>query len=248
MTNQSVPAENYPFCTIDPTEARCPVPDQRFNFLCDLYQPLSKVPAVLSVTDIAGLIKGAAEGAGLGNAFLSHIAAVDGIFHLLRAFDNDAVVHVDDSIDPVSIKTESHFPLPSILPFLPFLIHSRQFHFKQSHHSSHVYITPTPPITFISYTYLQHKIRDLETISSELCLKDMELLASAKEKAYTEARKQQGIARAAEPKGMEAMSAVYDKVLAMLEQKIPVGNGEWTAGEVDIIKEWFPLITTKVSI
>lgn len=113
MTSQSVAAENYPFCTIDPTEAKCPVPDQRFKFLCDLYAPVSKVPAVLSVTDIAGLIKGAAEGAGLGNAFLSHIAAVDGIFHLLRAFDNDAVVHVDDSIDPVCGNNTS------ILYYLP---------------------------------------------------------------------------------------------------------------------------------
>jgi ribosome-binding ATPase YchF (GTP1/OBG family) len=59
------------------------------------------VPAVLKVTDIAGLIKGASEGAGLGNAFLSHIAAVDGIFHLIRAFDSDEVIHVDDSVDPI---------------------------------------------------------------------------------------------------------------------------------------------------
>lgn len=101
LTKQQVAAENFPFCTIDPNEAKCPVPDQRFNFLCDLWRPPSKIPAFLSVTDIAGLIKGASEGAGLGNAFLSHIAAVDGIFHVVRAFSSDEVVHVDDSIDPV---------------------------------------------------------------------------------------------------------------------------------------------------
>ena len=101
MTKQSVAAENYPFCTIDPSEARCPVPDQRFQYLVDLWKSPSNIPAALSVLDIAGIIKGASTGAGLGNAFLSHIAAVDGIFHVVRAFDNDAVVHVDDSVDPI---------------------------------------------------------------------------------------------------------------------------------------------------
>lgn len=94
-------AENYPFCTIEPNESRCPVPDQRFKWLCDLWTPPSKIPAYLQITDIAGLIRGASEGAGLGNAFLSHIAAVDGLFHVVRAFENEAVVHVDDSVDPI---------------------------------------------------------------------------------------------------------------------------------------------------
>ena len=80
LTEQGAAAENFPFCTIDPNEAQCAVPDQRFKWLCDLYKPPSKVPAKLLVTDIAGLIKGASEGAGLGNAFLSHIQAVDGIY------------------------------------------------------------------------------------------------------------------------------------------------------------------------
>jgi GTP-binding protein YchF len=101
LTKQSVAAENFPFCTIDPSEAKCTVPDQRFQYLADLWNPPSKVPAMLSVWDIAGLIKGASEGAGLGNDFLSHIASVDGIFHVMRCFEDEAVVHVDDSVDPV---------------------------------------------------------------------------------------------------------------------------------------------------
>ena len=101
LTEQAVAAENYPFCTIEPNESRCPVPDLRYDWLCDLWQPPSRYPAYLHVTDIAGLIKGASEGAGLGNAFLSHIQAVDGLYHVVRAFDNPEVVHVDDSVDPV---------------------------------------------------------------------------------------------------------------------------------------------------
>jgi len=101
LTEQAVAAENYPFCTIDPNESKCPVPDARFEWLCDLWKPASKVPAFLMITDIAGIIKGASTGAGLGNAFLSHISAVDGIYHVVRAFDNPEVVHVDDSVDPI---------------------------------------------------------------------------------------------------------------------------------------------------
>lgn len=101
LTAQNIAAENYPFCTIEPNESRCLVPDQRFDWLCELFKPPSKIQALLFVTDIAGLIRGASEGAGLGNAFLSHIQAVDGLFHVVRAFDNPEVVHVDDSVDPI---------------------------------------------------------------------------------------------------------------------------------------------------
>jgi len=96
-----VAAENYPFCTIDPSVSRVEVQDERFDWLCEHFKPASKVPSFLQVTDIAGLVKGAAEGAGLGNAFLSHIQAVDCIFHVLRAFDDAEVTHVEDTIDPV---------------------------------------------------------------------------------------------------------------------------------------------------
>lgn len=101
LTDQAVAAENYPFCTIDPNDSRCPVPDLRFDWLCELWNSPSRIPAYLHITDIAGLIRGASEGAGLGNAFLSHIQAVDGLYHVVRAFENPEVVHVDDSVDPI---------------------------------------------------------------------------------------------------------------------------------------------------
>ncbi|KAG5438845.1 hypothetical protein PCANB_002565 [Pneumocystis canis] len=91
---------NFPYATIDPEEARAAVPDENFNWLCDLYKPLSKIPAFLTIFDIAGLTKGASTGAGLGNAFLSHIRAVDAIFQLVRAFDNTEIIHVEGDVDP----------------------------------------------------------------------------------------------------------------------------------------------------
>lgn len=100
LCGMSVAAENFPFCTIDPNVSRVAVPDERFDYLVETYKPKSVVPAVLTVTDIAGLVKGAAEGAGLGNAFLSHIAAVDGIFHMVRSFSSEEVIHVEGSVDP----------------------------------------------------------------------------------------------------------------------------------------------------
>ncbi|XP_037085057.1 obg-like ATPase 1 [Pollicipes pollicipes] len=101
LTKSQAQAENFPFCTIDPNESRVPVPDARYDFLVEHYKPASKVPAFLNVTDIAGLVKGASEGQGLGNAFLSHIKACDALFHLCRAFDDDDVTHVEGEVEPV---------------------------------------------------------------------------------------------------------------------------------------------------
>jgi len=101
LTKMQVPAENYPFCTIEPNEARVSVPDERYEWLVNFWKPASKVPAVLQVTDIAGLIRGASKGEGLGNAFLSNIRAVDGIFHVIRIFEDSDVSHVEGSVDPV---------------------------------------------------------------------------------------------------------------------------------------------------
>jgi obg-like ATPase 1 len=101
LTNSAARAENFPFCTIDPEESRVAVPDTRFDWLCDTFKPASKVPAYLTVIDIAGLVRGASAGLGLGNAFLSHIRAVDGIFHMVRAFSDESVTHVEGEVDPL---------------------------------------------------------------------------------------------------------------------------------------------------
>ncbi|KAI8997177.1 GTP-binding protein YchF [Pilobolus umbonatus] len=101
LTNSSVPAENYPFCTIDPSEARVEVPDERFDWLLRLYQSKKITPAHLTVVDIAGLVRGASTGAGLGNAFLSNVASVDAIYHLVRAFENENITHVENTVNPV---------------------------------------------------------------------------------------------------------------------------------------------------
>ncbi|KAL4217124.1 Obg-like ATPase [Mactra antiquata] len=100
LTKSTAQAENFPFCTIDPNESRVPVPDARYDFLCEHYSPVSKVPAFLNVVDIAGLVKGAHEGQGLGNAFLSHIRACDAVFHVIRAFSDEEIVHVEGDVDP----------------------------------------------------------------------------------------------------------------------------------------------------
>lgn len=102
LTKTSIAAaENFPFCTIDPNESRVPVPDERWDWLVEHHKPASKVPAFLNVTDIAGLVKGASEGQGLGNAFLSHIKACDAMFHLCRTFEDKEITHVEGEVDPV---------------------------------------------------------------------------------------------------------------------------------------------------
>mmetsp|Transcript_12346 Transcript_12346/g.21157 ORF Transcript_12346/g.21157 Transcript_12346/m.21157 type:complete len:395 (-) Transcript_12346:52-1236(-) len=101
LTNMAIPAENFPFCTIDPNESRCAVPDDRFDVLCKEFKPAKEIPAYLSITDIAGLVRNAHGGEGLGNAFLSHIRAVDGIFQCLRIFDNEEIVHVEGDVNPI---------------------------------------------------------------------------------------------------------------------------------------------------
>lgn len=183
-------AANYPFCTIDPNVVQAIVPDQKFTYLANTFNPPSVVPAVLKIVDIAGLIRGASEGAGLGNAFLSHIAAVDGIFHLVRAFESEEIVHVDDSVDP---------------------------------------------------------IRDLETIQSELCLKDQSSLEKVLENEKNRVRKEKGIARQAEPPLSDIFVSAYDKCKALLDSITPVHTGDFTVGEVELIKD-FGLITTKPQV
>jgi len=180
LTKMNVPAENFPFCTIDPNESRVAVPDDRFEWLCDHWKPASKVPAYLEVIDIAGLVRGAAEGQGLGNAFLSHIKAVDGIYHVIRIFEDVEITHVEGALDP---------------------------------------------------------IRDLEIISNELLLKDMEYLekaVSAMEKIATRVDK----TKKAE---FEIMKKVQDWVT---NQKKQVRHGDWKPSEVEVINTLF-LLTAK---
>jgi len=100
ITAASVAADNYPFCTIDPNVGVVPVPDARLDRLAALYRPLKKTPTAIEFVDIAGLVKGASQGEGLGNQFLSHIREVDAICHVVRCFEDDNVVHVDGSVDP----------------------------------------------------------------------------------------------------------------------------------------------------
>ena len=101
MTGGGAQTANYPFCTIEPNVGVVPVPDARLGKLAELYDPEKVTPAVIEFVDIAGLVKGASHGEGLGNQFLSHIREVDAIVHVVRCFEDADVVHVDQGIDPV---------------------------------------------------------------------------------------------------------------------------------------------------
>ena len=101
LTKAGAEAANYPFCTIDPNVGVVPVPDERLKLLSDFYQSKKTTPAVIEFVDIAGLVKGASKGEGLGNQFLSHIREVDALVHVVRCFEDSNVVHVDGSIDPI---------------------------------------------------------------------------------------------------------------------------------------------------
>jgi len=101
LTKSTIPAENYPFCTIDPHLAITPVPDSRLDQLAHIYKSAKKIPASVSFVDIAGLVKGAAEGEGLGNQFLSHIREVDLILHVLRCFEDPNVIRETGGISPI---------------------------------------------------------------------------------------------------------------------------------------------------
>jgi obg-like ATPase 1 len=187
LTKSAVPAENFPFCTIDPSESRVAVPDSRFDWLCDFYKPASKVPAYLTVIDIAGLVKGANEGQGLGNAFLSHIRAVDGIFHLCRAFDDADVIHVEGDLDPV---------------------------------------------------------RDLQIIHEELRLKDKEFLDKKVEALEKEVRRFGNGGNAQDKKKKEEFEIIKKVHDWVVNQKKDARDGDWSAGDIDIINQ-LQLLTAK---
>lgn len=101
ITNAGAEAANYPFCTIDPNVGMVTVPDKRLEWLRDLHQPKKFTPAVIEFVDIAGLVKGASKGEGLGNKFLSNIRSTDAIVHVVRCFDDPNITHVEGSTDPL---------------------------------------------------------------------------------------------------------------------------------------------------
>jgi len=178
LTKLSVKAENYPFCTKEPNKAQVPLPDPRWDYLCNVYKPASKVPSYLEVVDIAGLVRGANEGEGLGNAFLSNIDAVDGIYHVVRVFDGDDVVHVEGSVDA---------------------------------------------------------LRDVEIISTELRLKDLQHSRNVYEPLNRQAR--------SNPQKRKELAS-YEKIIAWLEQGKDIREGDWTTHEVDVLNELL-LLTAK---
>jgi obg-like ATPase 1 len=186
-------AANFPFCTIEPNETRATVPDERFDWLVKKYEPKSEVSPFLTVVDIAGLVKGASKGEGLGNAFLSHIKAVDGIIHVMRAFEDDDVIHAEDKVDPV---------------------------------------------------------RDINTICSELRLKDIEFMQKKLEN-HGKLRTSSATKSPAALKEWEAEKAAMEKFIAWMEgddekpgKDIRNGMDEWSVKEVEYLND-YALLTAK---
>ena len=148
------------------------VPDARYDWLCEQYKPKSRVPANLTVYDIAGLTRGASTGAGLGNAFLSHIRAVDAIFQVVRCFDDAEIIHVEGDVDPV---------------------------------------------------------RDLNIISEELRIKDVEFVEKALENQKKQTRRG---GQSLEMKKLKEEEATIEKILALLKDGKDVRKEEWSPKEV----------------
>jgi len=111
LSNAKAQSANFPFCTIEPNIGVVNVPDSRLSILENLVNPERVLPATVDIVDIAGLVRGASKGEGLGNKFLGNIRETDAIIHVLRCFDNDNIVHVDTSIDPVRDKETVDFEL-----------------------------------------------------------------------------------------------------------------------------------------
>ena len=104
LSNAKAQSANFPFCTIEPNIGVVNVPDPRLDKLAELVSPEKVIPATVEIVDIAGLVKGASKGEGLGNQFLANIRETDAILHVLRCFDDDNIVHVDGSVDPLRDK------------------------------------------------------------------------------------------------------------------------------------------------
>ncbi|MEO2143353.1 MAG: GTPase, partial [Flavobacteriaceae bacterium] len=104
LSNTKAQSANFPFCTIEPNIGIISVPDKRLENLEKLVNPEKVIPATVEIVDIAGLVKGASKGEGLGNQFLANIRETDAIIHILRCFDDDNIVHIEGSIDPIRDK------------------------------------------------------------------------------------------------------------------------------------------------
>ena len=111
MSNAKAQSANFPFCTIEPNIGVVNVPDPRLDRLASLVNPEKVIPATVEIVDIAGLVKGASKGEGLGNQFLGNIRETDAIIHVLRCFDNDNIVHLEGSVDPLRDKEIIDFEL-----------------------------------------------------------------------------------------------------------------------------------------
>ena len=107
LSNAKAQAANFPFCTIEPNVGVITVPDERLAKLVEIERPASVVPATVEIVDIAGLVRGASKGEGLGNKFLADIRNCDAIIHVLRCFDDDNITHVDGTVDPVTLAPKN---------------------------------------------------------------------------------------------------------------------------------------------
>jgi len=118
----SAQAANYPFCTIEPNFGIVPVPDERIGVLAKVVNSQKIIPTQIEIVDIAGLVRGASKGEGLGNKFLAHIREVDAIIHLVRCFDNNDITHVENSLSPLRDAEiiETELVLDSLSPILDF--------------------------------------------------------------------------------------------------------------------------------
>lgn len=164
------------------------MPDDRFDWLCDQYKPKSVVPANLTIYDIAGLTRGASTGAGLGNAFLSHIRAVDAVFQVVRCFDDAEIIHVEGDVDPV---------------------------------------------------------RDLEIISEELRIKDIEFVTKEHENLVKQTRRG---GQSLEMKKLKEEQATVEKVLELLKSGKDVRHGDWSPKEVSVSIQSLHVMTKRYNL
>lgn len=182
ITHAGAEAANYPFCTIEPNVGVVAVPDERLDKLADLYHSKKVTPAVIEFVDIAGLVKGASRGEGLGNKFLSHIREVDAIVHVVRCFEDENITHVESTVDPV---------------------------------------------------------RDIETITLELILSDIEAVQKRMDRIKS-------TARGGADKNAAAEYAFLEKLLAHLEEEKPANSFPLTEEEEPMLANCFLLSSKPV--